>query len=389
MLWAARKLAPAREVDVRAAGGDPGRRARADNVTDAELALDADGRFLGCASTTLANVRAYVLLDRNLLATFSNVVTLVGVYKFPAAYVHVTSVMTNTNSTAPVPGAGRPEATYVLERLIDDTARELGLDPVELAPEDLIPTAAMAVQEIRSARPTTAAISRQQERALKLGEVAGFALPARRVGARQAARAAVVNPIEQAAGAQPEFAEIASRRAAAPPSSWVETRARATRRPSSQILKRALGLDPKDVLYVDGDTDRVAFGMARWLTVDRDRRQRAVDGRRQGDRQGQEDRARLLEAAEADVTFADGKFGVVGTDRAVVLRDVARAGSAGAASAGVEPGLYETGTFSPKQAHVAATAAHVCEVEIDPDTGNVAIVSYVIVDDVGNRDQTR
>src|SRR5947207_3921095 len=114
-----------------------------DNVTDAELALDADGRFLALRVRTLANVGAYVSSDRNLLATFSNVTTLVGVYTFPAAYVQVLSVMTNTNSTAPYRGAGRPESTYVIERLIDDAARELGVDRIELRRRNIIPSGAM------------------------------------------------------------------------------------------------------------------------------------------------------------------------------------------------------------------------------------------------------
>ena len=92
---------------------------------------------------TLANVGAYVSSDRNLLATFSNVVTLVGVYAFPAGHVSVLAVMTNTNSTAPYRGAGRPEATYVLERLIDAAARELGADSIELRRKNLIPASAM------------------------------------------------------------------------------------------------------------------------------------------------------------------------------------------------------------------------------------------------------
>src|SRR5499426_3100538 len=143
VLWAARKLGrPVKWTCERREAILADEHAR-DNVSDAELALDADGRFLAMRVQTLANVGAYVSSDRNLLATFSNVVTLVGVYAFPTAYVHVTCVMTNTNSTAPYRGAGRPEATYVLERLIDDTARELGLDPVELRRKNLIPASAM------------------------------------------------------------------------------------------------------------------------------------------------------------------------------------------------------------------------------------------------------
>src|SRR5206468_8863319 len=151
-----------------------------------------------------------------------------------------------------------------------------------------------------------------------------------------------------------------------------------------QILNERLGLDPSDVLYVDGDTDRVAFGMgtmgsrstviggtALWMAADK------VIAK------GKKIAARLLEAAEADVTFADGKFGVVGTDRGVSLKEVGRAAFQPAQlPPGVEPGLYETGTFSPKQ-DTWPNGCHVCEVEIDPDTGAVTLAGYVIVDDVG------
>src|SRR5213593_4744208 len=386
VLWAARKLGrPVKWTCERREAILADEHAR-DNVTDAELALDADGRFLGMRVHTLANVGAYVSSDRNLLATFSNVVTLVGVYKFQAAYVHVTSVMTNTNSTAPYRGAGRPEATYVLERLIDDTARELGLDPVELRRKNLIPTAAMPYRNPLGATYDCGDFATSMEKAVKLGEVAGFAL--RRDEARRRGKLrglAVVNPIEQAAGAQPEFAEI---RFAPSGSATVlmgsKNQGQGHETTFKQILNERLGLDPSDVLYVDGDTDRVAFGMgtmgsrstviggtALWMAADK-----VIT-------KGKKIAARLLEAAEADVVFADGKFGVVGTDRAVGLKDVARAAfQPQQLPPGVEPGLYETGTFSPKQA-TWPNGCHVCEVEVDPDTGAVAIVSYSIVDDVG------
>ncbi|HYE91478.1 MAG TPA: molybdopterin cofactor-binding domain-containing protein, partial [Terriglobales bacterium] len=120
VLWAARKLGrPVRWTCERREAIPADEHAR-DNVTDAELALDADGKFVGLRVRTLANVGAYVSSDRNLLATFSNVGTLVGVYAIPAAHVEVLSVFSNTNPTAPYRGAGRPEATYVIERLIDD-----------------------------------------------------------------------------------------------------------------------------------------------------------------------------------------------------------------------------------------------------------------------------
>jgi aerobic carbon-monoxide dehydrogenase large subunit len=386
VLWAARRLGrPVKWTCERREAILADEHAR-DNVSDAELALDADGRFLALRVHTLANVGAYVSSDRNLLATFSNVVTLVGVYAFPAAYVNVTSVMSNTNSTAPYRGAGRPEATYVLERLIDDAARELDLDPIDLRRKNLVPASAMPYKNALGVTYDSGDFATSMESALKLGDVAGFA--GRRDEARQRGKLrglAVVNPIEQAAGAQPEFAEI---RFAPSGGATVlmgsKNQGQGHETTFKQILNERLGLDPADVLYVDGDTDRVAFGMgtmgsrstviggtALWVAADK------VIAK------GKKIAARLLEAAEADVAFADGKFGVVGTDRAVVLKDVARAAFQPAQlPPGVEPGLYETGTFSPKQA-TWPNGCHVCEVEIDPDTGAVALVSYVIVDDVG------
>src|SRR5262249_47581222 len=143
VLWAARRLGRPVKWRCERREAIPADEHARDNVTDAELALDGDGRFLALRVRTLANVGAYVSSDRNLLATFSNVATLVGVYAFPAAHIAVTSVLSNTNSTAPYRGAGRPEATYVIERLIDDAARELGLDAIELRRRNLVPASAM------------------------------------------------------------------------------------------------------------------------------------------------------------------------------------------------------------------------------------------------------
>src|SRR5881409_1510462 len=263
VLWAARKLGRPVKWRCERREAIPADEHARDNVTEAELALDAEGRFLTLRVRTLANVGAYVSSDRNLLATFSNVVTLVGVYAFPTAYVHVTSVMTNTNSTAPYRGAGRPEATYVLERLIDDTARELSVDPVELRRKNLIPASAMPYKNPLGATYDCGDFQTNLEKGLKLGDVAGFAVRRDESHRRGKLRGlAIVNPIEQAAGPQPEFAEI---RFAPSGSATVlmgsKNQGQGHETTFKQILNERLGLDPNDVLYVDGDTDRVAFGM--------------------------------------------------------------------------------------------------------------------------------
>jgi carbon-monoxide dehydrogenase large subunit len=386
VLWAARKLGrPVRWRCERREAIPADEHAR-DNVTEAELALDAGGRFLALRVRTLANVGAYVSSDRNLLATFGNVVTLVGVYTIPAAHVHVTCVLTNTNATAPYRGAGRPEATYVIERLIDDAARELALDRLELRRKNLIPAAAMPYRTALGVTYDCGEFEQSMAAALRLADVAGF--PARREESRRLGKLrglAVVNAIERAAGPQPEFAEIRfNPGGSATILMGTKNQGQGHETTFKQILHERLGLDPAEVRYIDGDTERVAFGIgtmgsrstviggtALWLAADK------VIAK------GKKIAARLLEAAEEDIVLSDGRFAVAGTDRGVTVRDVARAAFQPAQlPPGLEPGLYETGTFVPKQ-DTWPNGCHVSEVEIDPDTGAVAVVGYTIVDDVG------
>jgi carbon-monoxide dehydrogenase large subunit len=386
VLWAARKVKrPVRWACERREAIPSDEHAR-DNVTEAELALDAEGRFLAIRVRTLANVGAYVSSDRNLLATFSNVVTLVGVYAFPTAHVQVFSVMTNTSSTAPYRGAGRPEATYVLERLIDAAAHELGVDRIELRRKNLIPASAMPWKNPLGVTYDCGDFATGMDKALKLADVAGF--PARREESKRRGKLlglGIVNAIERAAGPQPEFAEIRF----APSGSATllmgsKNQGQGHETTFKQILHERLGIDPAEVRYIDGDTDRVAFGMgsmgsrstviggtAVWTAADKV----IAKGKRIA--------AKLLEAAEADINFADGRYTVAGTDRAVTLKQVARAAfQPNQLPPGLEPGLYETGTFVPKQ-DTWPNGCHVCEVEVDPETGAVALARYVVVDDVG------
>ena len=386
VLWAAKKIRrPVKWACERREAIPADEHAR-DNVTEAELALDAEGRFLGLRAKTLANVGAYVSSDRNLLATFSNVVTLVGVYAFPAAHVEVLSVLTNTNSTAPYRGAGRPEATYVLERLIDDAGRELGLDPVELRRKNLIPASAMPYKTPLGVSYDCGDFPKNMEDALKVADVAGFAARREASRARGLLRGiGIVNAIERAAGPQPEFAEVRfSPSGTATILMGSKNQGQNHETTFKQILHERLGIDPKDVRYIDGDTDRVAFGMgtmgsrstviggtALWMAADK------VIAK------GKKIAAKMLEAAEADIAFSDGRFAVAGTDRGLTLREVARAAfQPPQLPPGVEPGLYETGTFSPKQ-DTWPNGCHVCELEIDPDTGVVTLDRYVVIDDVG------
>ena len=361
-----------------------------DNVSEAELALDKDGKFLGLRVKTLANVGAYISSERNLLATFGNVGTLTGVYDIPAAHVAVLAVMANTNGTAPYRGAGRPEATYVIERLIDDAARELGHDPVELRRKNMIPNAKLPYKTALGLNYDCGDFLANQEKVLALADWGGFA--ARRDAARKQGKLrgiGIANPIEKAAGPGQEFAEIRfhpSGNATLLMGSKNQGQGHET--VFKQVLNERLGLDPADIQYIDGDTDRVAFGIgtngsrstviggsALWMAADKI----IAKARRIA--------AHVLEAAEADIEFAvgadGGAFTVAGTDRRIALTEVAKASfRAPGLPPGLEGGLYETGTFAPTD-FTYPNGAHVCEVEIDAETGALGIVNYVVVDDVG------
>ncbi len=361
-----------------------------DNVSDAELALDESGRFLALRVRTLANVGAYISSERNLLATFSNVGTLTGVYDIPAAHVSVLSVMANTNGTAPYRGAGRPEATYVIERLIDDAARELGFDRVELRAKNLIPHEKIPYRTALALNYDSGDFPANQKKALALAEWDGFA--ARREAAGRGGKLrgiGIANPIEKAASPGQEFAEIRFH-----PSGNVmllmgsKNQGQGHETVFKQVLNERLGVNPHQVQYVDGDTDRVGFGIgtngsrstviggsALWIAADK-----IIE-------KGRKLAAHLLEAAEADIEFAvgedGGRFVVAGTDRRISIADVAKATfQVGKLPPGFEGGLYETGTFAPSDT-TYPNGSHVCEVEIDPDTGEVEVASYVVVDDVG------
>jgi aerobic carbon-monoxide dehydrogenase large subunit len=386
VLWAARKLGrPVKWACERHEAIPADEHAR-DNISDAELALDAEGRFLALRVRTIANLGAYISSDRNLLASFSNVVTLVGVYTIPAAHVQVTGVLTNCNSTAPYRGAGRPEAIYVLERLIDDAARELGLDRLKLRRMNIIPGSAMPYRTSLGVTYDCGEFEKGMDQALALADVAGF--PARREESRRRGKLrglGIVNAIERAAAPGLEYAEIRFN-----PSGTAmilmgsKNQGQGHETIFKQIAHEKLGLDPREVRYIDGDTDRVAFGIgsmgSRSTVIGGTALSMAAD---KLIAKGRKIAARLLEAAEPDIVFADGRFAVKGTDRAVVLKEVARAAfQLDKLPSGVEPGFYETGTFSPP-ADTYPNGCHVCEVEIDAETGEAALARYAVVDDVG------
>ncbi len=385
-LWAARKLGrPVRwtcERSETVMADEHGR----DNVGEIELALDKDGTFIGLRLNMQANLGAYVASDRQLLTPFGMIGTVIGVYRTPCAYVRIDAVLSNTNPTAPYRGAGRPEAIYLIERAIEAAAQEMGIDPIDLRRRNIIPPAVMPYKSPLGPLYDCGEFEKGMDMALQAADHAGFAARQAESARRGKLRGfGLANAIEQAAGAQPEYAEIRFN-----PSGTamllMGTKAHGQGHETAfkQILHQRLGIDPREVQYIDGDTDRVAFGMgsngSRSMVIGGSALVLASD---KMVAKGKLIAAHLLEAAAADITFADGKFTVAGTDRAVTLKQVAMASfQPGRVPSGVEPGFFEHATFTPTH-DTYPNSCHVCEVEVDPETGTVQLMSYLVVDDVG------
>lgn len=357
-----------------------------DNIAEVELALDANGKFLGIRAHLLANIGAYVSSDRQLLTPFTQIQTLTGVYDIKACHVTIDAVLSNTNPTAPYRGAGRPEAAYFLERVIEAAAEEMGIDPIELRRRNCIAESQIPYKAPLGPLYDSGQFEKNMDLALEAAGYAGFAGREAATRARGKLRGiGVANAIEQAAGATPEYAEIRFN-----PSGSVimllgtKTHGQGHETAYKQILHERLGIAPTDVQFIDGDTDRVAFGMgsngSRSMVTGGSALKLAAD---KVVEKGKKIAAHLLEAAVEDIEFADNKFSVTGTDRGVSLKQVAiTAFQPAKLPKGLEPGLYENATYIPER-DTFPNGCHVAEVEIDPETGVVQLVSYVVVDDVG------
>jgi carbon-monoxide dehydrogenase large subunit len=358
-----------------------------DNVTDAELALDKDGKFLALRVKTVANLGAYLNSDTNLLPTFSNLGTLAGVYTTPAIHVSVLGVFTNTTTTAPYRGAGRPEACYVIEGIIDRAARELGIDRIELRRRNMIPPSAMPFKTGLVFTYDSGEFEACMDEALQGADYAGF--ERRRAEATKNGKLrglGVANAIERASA--PGMGERAEIRfdATGGVTLLVGTTAQGQSHETMYkiILSDKLGIDTDEINFIQGDTDKVAWGAGTFGS-----RAAVIGGSaalRASEKiiaKAKKIAAHLFEAAEADIEFGKGVFTVAGTDKRLPLKEVARAAFQPARlPQGMEPGLFETAVYDPV-AQTFPCGTHVCEIEIDEETGKIALQRYVAVDDVG------
>ncbi len=389
VLWAARRTGrPVRWVATRSESFLSDYHAR-DNTTRVQLALDAGGGFLGLRVETVANLGAYLGFNTPHSST-NNLGGLAGVYRTPHIYAEVRGMFTHTQPNAPYRGAGRPEATYALERVIDQAAAELGIDRVALRERNLIPPGAMPFRTGLVFTYDSGDFPANMRMALAEADWAGFAARQGESEARGMLRGiGLANAIEIAGGpaASPneEGAELRfDGDGGATLLLGTHSQGQGHETAFRQIAASRLGLDPARLRIVFGDTDRVAYGRgtfgSRSIMAGGSAFVRAAE---KVVERGRAIAAQALEAAVADIEFADGRFNVAGTDRAIGIEDVARASFVAASlPPGGEFGLAGAAILAPAAA-TFPNGCHVCEVEVDPETGVVAVQRYLVVDDVG------
>ena len=357
-----------------------------DNITEAELALDQEGRFLALRTRTFANIGAYHTSDRAAGPPLSNLGSLAGTYTTPALHAEVSGVLTHTMLTGHYRGAGRPEASYVVETMIDLAARRLGLDPAELRRRNTVPPIVAPYKTGLVFVVDSGDFGRNLGDALKLADYDGFA--GRRAESKKRGKLrgiGVTNTIEGTAGGMLEHAEIRfDMTGTLTLLMGTHDHGQGHATTFKQILCDKLGLDPGLVRFRNGDTDEVLTGTGTFGS-----RSTACGGSAvtlAADKviaRGKKIAAHLLEAAEADLVFEGGKFAVAGTDKSIGLLDVAKASfTPGRLPRGSEMGLFETGTYDGG-APTFPNGCHICEVEIDEATGAIELVRYVAVDDCG------
>jgi aerobic carbon-monoxide dehydrogenase large subunit len=400
LAWAARRLQrPVKWIATRNESFLSDTQGR-DHRTQAELALDGEGRFLGLKVRTTANLGAYVSSFGAAIPGPIYSALLAGVYTTPAVHVAVKGVFSNTVPTDAYRGAGRPEACYVLERLADKAALALGLDRAEIRRRNLIPRAAMPYQTPVGPTYDCGDFPRVFERALAISGYAGFAQRRklsekhgrlRGIGLACYVESSGVAPSRLAGlmGARVGFYEAAQVRVAADGSVTAmlgtHNHGQGHATTYAQILAARLGVPVEKIAIREGDTGLVPIGTGTFGS-----RSIAVGGSAlhlacgKIIAKGTKIAAHLLEAAASDIRFSEGFFEVTGTDRRIAFAEVARAAYVPHRYPleSLEPGLDENAFYDPGN-FAFSNGAHVCELEVDPETGAVSLISYHAVDDVG------
>ena len=374
-----------------------------DHISEAEMAFDKEGKMLGLRVKTLANLGAYLSTFSCAVPTYLYGTLLAGQYTTPNIYVHVTGVLTNTTPVDAYRGAGRPEATYLVERLVDLAAHEMDMDPAELRRKNFIPPDAFPYDTPVALQYDSGNYEGALDKALAMIDYANLRAEQRKsigegklvgIGFSCFIEACGIAPSKVVGllGARAGLYESASIRVH--PTGKVQvftgshSHGQGHETTFAQIVASELGLDLGDVEVVHGDTGQIPFGMgtygSRSLAVGGSAIVKALDKVKA---KARKIAAHKLEAAEDDLEFTDGNFTVKGTDRSVAFGDIAlTAYVPHDYPEGVEPGLEENGFYDPVN-FTYPFGTHISVVEIDPDTGKVDPPSLCLCRRCGQCDQ--
>ncbi|MHB1216787.1 MAG: xanthine dehydrogenase family protein molybdopterin-binding subunit [Alphaproteobacteria bacterium] len=386
VVWAAWRLKrPVRWIGDRAEAFLGDAQAR-DQKTVAELALDKDGHFTGLRVRTLANLGAYMSMYGAYIPTLAGHLILPSVYRWGALYAEVKAIFTNTVPVDAYRGAGKPETNFIVERLIDTAARETKREPAELRRRNFIPAGELPYTTLTNHRIDSGAFERSLDQVLDAADRKGF--EKRRAEAARAGKLrglGVAAYMEDTVQRSDETSTLSvSADGAVTIMVGTQSNGQGHETAYAQIVAERLGLDIDRIRLIQGDTDSVKAGNG----TGGSRSLHAGGGATHFASEkivekGKRIAAHLLEAAAADVGFDDGRFTIMGTDRSVSFKDVAAAAFQPAKlPKDIEPGLEETAVYQPSS-HTFPNGVHVCETEVDPETGIVTLERYTIVDDFG------
>ena len=383
VVWASRKIGrPVKWQEDRSEGFVSDNQGR-DHITRAELALDAEGRFLGLRVSVLANLGAYLSPFGCFIPTRSTDLVS-GLYAIGAIHINVKGVCTNTVPVCAYRGAGRPEAAYLLERLVDAAARELGITPDAIRRVNFVPPSAMPYTSATKLQLDSGEFEKIMGLCMEAAEWSSFAKRRRQSERNGKLRGiGMATYTERCGGGFPETASIEFK------DERIELVLGNVEYGSGlvtsykQVVSDQLGIDADQIDVIMGDTDRTPAGLtggSRALAVAGTalyEASRTIVGK------GKELAAHLLEVSAQDVVFGDGMFGVPGTDLRLDIFALAKAARDPAKlPAGMQPGLDTTHTRVPP-AQTFPNGCHIVEVEIDRSTGAIAIERYTVVDDFG------
>jgi carbon-monoxide dehydrogenase large subunit len=371
-----------------------------DHVSTAEMALDKEGHFLALRIHTLANMGAYLSTFAPCVPTYLYATLLAGVYKTPVIYCEVKAVFTNTVPVDAYRGAGRPEATYLLERLVDVIAHDTGIDRVELRRKNFIPKDAFPYQTPVALVYDSGDYIQTLDAAMKAADWAGFETRRNEAAARGKLRGIGISTYLEACGIAPSAVvgslgaraglyEVANVKVHPTGSITVYTgthsHGQGHETTLAQLVCDQLGVPMAQIEIVHGDTAKIPFGMgtygSRSLAVGGSAMVKAMD---KIVAKGRKIAAHLLEASVEDIEFDAGTFKVAGTDRTKSLTDISMAAYVphNYPIEELEPGLDETAFYDPKN-FTFPGGCHIAEIEIDPDTGVIEVANFTAVDDVG------